>query len=111
VDGMPKFQCNKFSLADNTYQYSNIVLLFDKNNLMPVTIYPNPATNTLTVQTANSNYNKLKIMDLTRHIEMSQEINSINTAVDISNLAPGTHLIKFITKDGEEEVQRFVKIK
>ena len=65
---------------------------------MPVTIYPNPATNTLTVQTANSNYNKLKIIDLTRRIEMSQEINSINTVVDISNLAPALILLNSLQK-------------
>jgi parallel beta-helix repeat protein len=101
----------KFSLADNTYQYSNILPLFDKSAAMPVIIYPNPATNTITIQTSNSNYNKLKILDLTGRIELREEINSINTVVNISNLAAGTHLIKFITKDGVEEVQRFVKIK
>ena len=101
----------KFSLADSTYQYSNILPLFEKNNVMPVILYPNPATNTLTVQTSNSNYNKFKILDLTGRMEISREINSINTVVDISNIAAGTHLIKFITKDGEEEIQRFVKIK
>lgn len=101
----------KFSLTDNTYQYSNIVPLFDKTNLLPVIIYPNPATNTLTIQTANSNYKSLRIIDLTGRMEMSRDINSINTVIDISNLAAGTHLIKIITKDGEEVVRKFVKIK
>ncbi|MGI8584172.1 MAG: T9SS type A sorting domain-containing protein, partial [Chitinophagaceae bacterium] len=101
----------KFSLADNTYLYSNIIALFDRNNLMPVIIYPNPATNKLTIQIANSNYTSLKIIDLTGRMEMSQEVNSFNTVVDISKLANGTHLIKFITKDGEGDVQKFVKIK
>jgi len=101
----------KFSLADSTFQYSNIVPLFDKNNLQPVIIYPNPATNTLTIQNTSSNYNKFKVLDLTGRMEISKELNSVNTVVDISNLAPGTHIIKFITKDDEEDVQRFVKIK
>ena len=101
----------KFSLADGTYQYSNILPLFGKNAVMPVIIYPNPATNTITIQTSNSNYNKLKIFDLTGRVELSKEINSINKVVNISNLVAGTHLIKFITKNGAEEVQKFVKIK
>ena len=100
-----------FSLADGTYQYSNILPLFDKNAVLPVIIYPNPASNAITIQTTNSNYKKFKILDLTGRSELSQEINSINTVVNISNLAAGTHLIKFITKDGDEEIQRFVKIK
>ena len=100
-----------FSLADGTYQYSNILPLFDKNTVLPVIIYPNPASNAITIQTTNSNYKKFKIFDLTGRSELSQEINSINTVVNISNLAAGTHLIKFITKDGDEEIQRFVKIK
>lgn len=101
----------KFSLADSTYQYSNIVPLFDKNNKQPIIIYPNPATNTLRIQTVNANYSKLKIIDLTGRFEIQQEINSVNTVVDISNIAAGSHIIKFITKDGREEVHRFVKIK
>ncbi|MEO5783239.1 MAG: T9SS type A sorting domain-containing protein, partial [Ginsengibacter sp.] len=101
----------KFYLTDGTFQYSNILPLFDKNAVMPVIIYPNPANNKITIQTSNSIYNKLKILDLTGRIELSKEINSNNTVVNISNLPAGTHVIKFITKDGVEEVQRFVKIK
>ena len=101
----------KIILADSSYQYSNILPLFEKDNFMPVIVYPNPATNTLSIQTANSNYYKLAIMDLTGRLELSQDINTANTAINISNLAAGTHLIKFIKKDGEEEVHRFVKIK
>ena len=101
----------KVSLTDGTYQYSNILPLFNKNAVMPVIIYPNPATNAITIQTSNSNYNKFKILDLTGRIELSREINSNNTVVNTSNLPAGTHLIKFFTKDGAEEVQRFVKIK
>ena len=101
----------KITLADGSYQYSNIVPLFDNNNILPVIIYPNPAINTLTIHTANSNYTGFKMLDPTGRVEMRQEINSINTVVDISNIAAGTHLIKFSTKDGIDEVQRFVKIK
>jgi hypothetical protein len=101
----------KFSLSDGTYQYSNIVPLFDNNDAVPVIIYPNPATKTLKVQTANSNYNKLKILDVAGRVVLTQEINSLNTIIDITKLAAGTHIIKFITKDGQEEIQRFVKIK
>lgn len=101
----------KFTFTDGTYQYSNIVPLFEKNPSMTLIIYPNPATNTLTVHTANGNYNKLRIMDPAGRIELRQDITSMNTVVDISHLATGTHLIKFITKDGHEQVQRFVKIK
>jgi hypothetical protein len=50
-------------------------------------------------------------MDITGRLEKSQDIITVNTSVDISSLAPGTHLIKFIKLNGEEEVQRFIKIK
>jgi hypothetical protein len=101
----------KLIYADNSYQYSNTVLLFDKKDLKSIIVYPNPAKNTLNIHTINAAFIKLKIMDVTGRFEKTQEINTVNTSVDISNLAPGTHLIKFITQDGEEEVQRFVKIK
>jgi hypothetical protein len=101
----------KFYLTDSTYQYSNILPLFDKNKTIPLIIYPNPAINAITIQISNSDYNKLEVIDLTGRVELSQKINSINTVVNISNLSPGTHLIKFVTNQGLEEVQRFVKIK
>jgi hypothetical protein len=101
----------KIAMEDDSYQYSNILPLFAKDNVMPVIMYPNPAKNTLTVQASCSNYSSLKVFDLTGRMEISQEINSINTVVDISNITPGTHLIKFISKDGGQEVQRFVKVK
>jgi parallel beta-helix repeat protein len=101
----------KFNLLDGTYQYSNIVPLFEKNSSMPLIIYPNPARYTLTVHTANSNYNRLQILDPAGRLEVRQDISSINTVVDISNLTTGTHLIKIITKDGKEVVRRFVKVK
>ena len=101
----------KFTLADSTYQYSNILPLFDKYNILPIIIYPNPATNTITIHTANSNYISFKIFDPAGRMEIDHEISSVNTTVDISNIAPGTHIIKFITKNGMQEVQRFVKIK
>ena len=113
-DGQPgkeNYYRLKFNLPDGSYQYSNIVPLFEKNASMPLIIYPNPATNKLMIHTPNSNYNRFQIMDPAGRMEIRQEISSINTVVDISNLPTGSHLIKFITKDGHEEVQRFVKIK
>lgn len=111
--GLENYYRLQFSFADSTYQYSNIVPLFDRNNnnTLPVIIYPNPATNTLTIQTQNNNYTSLQILDLTGRTEINNEIKSLTTVVGITNLSAGTHLIKFITKDGSVQVQRFVKIK
>jgi hypothetical protein len=74
-------------------------------------LFPNPAVDKLTIQTSNSNYISLKIFDLTGRLQLSQQIKSAITEIDISNISAGTHVIKFIQKNGSEEVQRFVKIK
>ena len=100
----------KLVYADNSYQYSNTISLLEKNVLKAV-IFPNPVINSLNIQTVNASYNKLRILDVTGRIEISQNINAVNTSVDVSNLNPGTHLIKFTTDAGEEQVQKFVKIK
>ena len=109
--GMQNYYRLKFMLSDNTIKYSNTLPLFDNNNALPVLIYPNPVTNSLRIQTANGNYNRLVIMDLTGRFEIQQEINTVNTVIDVSNIAPGSHLIKFISRDGQAELRRFVKIK
>ena len=101
----------KLLLADNSYQYSNIIVLSDKSNLLPVSIFPNPATGTIHIQTSNADYTKLQVMDLVGRIEISAAITSFDTPLDISNLSPGTHLIKLINKDGGEEIRKFVKVK
>jgi hypothetical protein len=101
----------KLTADDGGVQYSNIVPLFDRNNVLPVLIYPNPATNRLSVHSNNSNYTSFSIIDLTGRIEMSGEISSVNTMVDISRLTLGSHLIKFYGKDGQQEIKRFVKIR
>jgi hypothetical protein len=109
--GMENYYRLKISLEGGAYQYSNILPLFDKGKGLPVIVYPNPAVNSLHVQTCNSNYNKLKIVDLTGQMKITQEINAGKTTVDISQLVPGTYIIKFSSKTGGEDVQRFVKIK
>ena len=109
--GIQNYYRLKFILGDNTVKYSNTLPLFENNNALPVLLYPNPVTNSLRIQTANGNYNRLVIMDLTGRFEIQQEINSVNTVVDVSNIAAGSHLVKFFSKDGQVEVRRFVKIK
>ena len=99
----------KLLLADGTYQYSNIITLFDDHNNSPVIIYPNPVVNKLIIFSANNDYNNLKIVDLTGRVEINQKINSVNTEIDVSHLSSGPHFIKFIKNDGAEEIQKFVK--
>lgn len=101
----------KLLLSDNTFKYSNMVTLLDKNNAAPFIVYPNPAINNITIQTTNADYTRLKIFDVTGREELTQAINSVNTLVDISTIASGTHLIKFTSLSGKEIIQRFTKIK
>ena len=98
-------------ISDNNYQYSNIVLITDKGNPSPVIIYPNPAKDIISIQTANSAYYKLQILDITGSVNITQLISSYKTSVDISDLPVGNYIIKFITQSGEEAIQKFVKIK
>ena len=100
----------KISLPDNTYQYSNILPLSNSSN-SPILIYPNPALDFITIKTLSKDYVQAQISDLAGRVEILQSINSFDTKINISNLSTGNYVIKLITKNGNAQIQKFIKIK
>lgn len=64
-------------------------------NKEQITIYPNPATNTITIKApglpAISNY---KITDLSGRIVLTGKLTGINEMININNLAPGIYVLE-----------------
>ncbi len=82
---------------------------FTTNNFQ-YTIYPNPATDELTIQ-PNLSFNNCKI-EITNTIGVkisSQEIKSPTTQLNIKSLPIGIYFIKLKMQNGETQIKKFVK--
>ena len=66
----------------------------NKNNLLNVSLYPNPAKGTLNISAKEVIQNAAVYNVLGKKV-MSLEINKSNESIDISNLASGIYLIKY----------------
>lgn len=74
-------------------------------NQKDIILYPNPASNTINIQ-SNTIINKIEI-----HNTIGQKIMESQTTngIDISSLKKGMYLIKIIAANKREEVKRFIK--
>lgn len=90
------------SLGDNQ--------VFNANNSIPITLYPNPTEDDITIQVNNPAANELKIEILN---ELGQAVQSTNiigtTTIPTNKLADGMYFIRITGQDGVISTQRIVK--
>ena len=79
----------------------------DKNNLLEISIYPNPASNRLNIS-AQSTIKSAAIYNLLGKEVMNLEINKNSESIDVSNLASGMYLIKY-SIDNAIGTAKFIK--
>ncbi len=68
--------------------------IIDKNNLLEISLYPNPASNRLNISAANTIQNA-EIYNVLGKKVMNVTINKTSESIDISNLASGVYMIKY----------------
>lgn len=93
---------------DGSYTYSDIKAVEILGDPDGVRIYPNPTTNSLTVEGDISEINNLRIFnllgqDITSSLQISHPTVRISV-LDLSNLSNGVYLIK--TKSGTHAIQK-----
>jgi hypothetical protein len=75
---------------------------------LPISIYPNPTSNVITITTA-SNYQNIRLSVLT--LQGSKVMATSNQkTIDINGIPTGTYLLK-IEMDGKTTTKKMVKIK
>ncbi len=107
--GCGNMYCNSFYLlrTANTMVYVNVVnnLTTGLNNLADmniISIYPNPATNTITIhQTAFKANQSFIITDVLGNKVYSQALNNDEETMDISNLSSGIYFYEVNGKRGK----------
>ncbi|MFM2047769.1 MAG: hypothetical protein RI955_315 [Bacteroidota bacterium] len=96
----------------NIYKKNTVVNPNGINSLTnknTVTIYPNPANDVLHFINTNCNIKSISILDLSGKKVMNFNSISEKQTLDISSLNAGSYLISFISSNGKNNTQEFIK--
>lgn len=93
---------------DGSYAYSRIQsVIFEMGNL--AVAYPNPAINKLTITADDwSKIDKVQIINLSGAIIYESD-NKAGPEINVSELTPGTYVLRLVHTSGSQETQKFVK--
>lgn len=83
---------------DNLYIYRAATASVSDNELLNVSMYPNPASDVLNISAANTIKNA-SIFNVLGKKVMSLDINKNSESIDVSSLASGIYLIKYQLND------------
>jgi hypothetical protein len=61
-------------------------------------VYPNPAQNTISIQTTIGNY-EFKLIDALGRIVIEQKVKETSTTIDLSALAKGFYTLQFLSQE------------
>ena len=78
------------------------------SNLDKVELYPNPATNELTIKTSKDLYSSCTVTNSMGQVMMQQQINSTETKLNVKALPAGMYFVNMVGDKGNE-VRKFVK--
>ncbi|MEC4049150.1 T9SS type A sorting domain-containing protein [Flavobacterium sp. SUN046] len=100
------------AIITNTFTTEFVTTLgtsvFASNGFM---LYPNPATNFVNISIANSNdsINNIIVYDmLGKNIKEVKNISSVETTLEVSNLARGVYMVEIKTTNGLKESQKLI---
>lgn len=102
---------NDFQYRPSTSKQSkNIVTTSQLNqSLKNITIYPNPSSNTIEIQSDNK-FNKVTIVSLEGRIVYDKSLDKTNSLqVDVSGFANGVYLVNVIDENGKLSSQKLIK--
>ena len=95
--------------TDNTTNFC-ITLGLDEFSLAnSVSVYPNPANESITVLTDGLNMTKVELMNIAGQIISSTEVNSTLVKVDVSTVSSGVYFVKVFSAEGTAVKQLIIK--
>jgi hypothetical protein len=92
---------------DNVYMYVAGTASVSDNELLNISMYPNPTSSRLNISAASTIKNA-QIFNVLGKKVMSLNINKSSESIDVSNLASGMYLIKYST-DNATGTAKFIK--
>ena len=85
------------------------VLLVNENSLRDFKIYPNPASEKLSISVQNTDHYRAIVYDSFGRIVLQKELSGTDNQLDIQRLSPGSYVVKLTGKNGSQR-QTLVKI-
>lgn len=92
---------------DNIYLHKNTVLNSESFNVSKVKLYPNPATNNLSIESTGTIQN-ITVFNVLGQEVMNRQVNDASFSLDVSNLNAGIYVIK-TNVDGNVSSTKFIK--
>ena len=77
------------------------------STISKLAVWPNPAQNT--IQFSGAEVTEVRVFDLLGKQVLSQNLDSENTAVEVSNLANGMYLVQATDSNGALSTVKFMK--
>ncbi|HRO42778.1 MAG TPA: T9SS type A sorting domain-containing protein [Flavipsychrobacter sp.] len=88
----------------------SIVVTSVKDTELPLlTVYPNPATDFLTIENPYAQKAQVLLTDIKGATIITQPLNNPQSQIDISTLTPGMYMVFITLEDGRRTVRKVVK--
>jgi polyhydroxybutyrate depolymerase len=105
--------CMDFSASKEIWRFFNQHRLVATDetpeNQLDIRISPNPVTDILTINSTEHLYTSLEIIDLAGKIVVKNQINGINTTLNLSNLPNGLYILHLQNEKGRFNT-KFIKM-
>ncbi|MGE0636944.1 MAG: T9SS type A sorting domain-containing protein [Bacteroidia bacterium] len=87
---------------------NNILSISETPETSTFTLFPNPASTTLTIQSANTNLQSLKILNSAGQLVTLSVVEGLQTTIDISHLPTGLYHLLLEDKQGRVVAKKLV---
>ena len=85
------------------------VLSTSRFDLSSISMFPNPANNTVDLNMGTFSQLSAKIYNILGKTVLTEEVSSQNSRIDIANLATGAYLVQLTTQDGQQTTKKLIK--
>lgn len=91
---------------DTTFNVITLAIPYFKNDL--VTIYPNPVTQNLTLETGQTKHYQLKVLNVLGQVVLQKDVYLPKETIDVSNLSRGVYTLEIADKEVTSRL-KFIK--
>jgi hypothetical protein len=107
ANGAVQYYRLKIMDKNGGYKYSNIIRISSQLTNQPITIFPNPVKDILTISGLKQT-GTIKIISADGKMMQQQIVNAQTITLDMSNYAKGIYLLQYVV-DGEVMSQKIIK--
>lgn len=83
--------------VDTVFLFKTVAVKFLNSNL--IKIYPNPATQTLTIETTNTKPFQIKVFNAVGQIVLTKQLNSSSETIEVNSLSQGVYTLEIAANE------------